>query len=150
MTFIHQTAIVSKKAEIGADCYIGAFCIVADEVKLGDRVRLDSHVVVEGKTSIGDETHIFPFVSIGLAPQDLKYSGEPTAVKIGKRNHIREFVTIRRGTEGGGGRGPAAGPGARFRPRTSREDRPGLREGTGSRGENRPDSSGRAVVSRSP
>ena len=103
MTFIHQTAIVSKKAEIGADCYIGAFCIVADEVKLGDRVRLDSHVVVEGKTSIGDETHIFPFVSIGLAPQDLKYSGEPTAVKIGKRNHIREFVTIHRGTEGGGG-----------------------------------------------
>jgi len=103
MTFIHQTAIVSKKAEIGADCYIGAFCIVADEVKLGDRVRLDSHVVVEGKTSIGDETHIFPFVSIGLAPQDLKYSGEPTAVEIGKRNHIREFVTIHRGTEGGGG-----------------------------------------------
>lgn len=103
MTFIHQTAIVSKKAEIGAECYIGAFCIVADEVKLGDRVRLDSQVVVDGKTSIGDETHIFPFVSIGLAPQDLKYAGEPTAVKIGKRNHIREFVTIHRGTEGGGG-----------------------------------------------
>ena len=103
MTFIHQTAIVSEQAEIGADCYVGAFCTIGDDVKLGEKVRLDSHVVVDGKTSIGAETHIFPFVSIGLAPQDLKYGGEPTAVEIGKRNHIREFVTIHRGTEGGGG-----------------------------------------------
>lgn len=103
MTFIHQTAIVSERAEIGADCYIGAFCIVGDEVKLGAKVRLDSHVVIDGKTSIGDETHVFPFVSIGLAPQDLKYGGEPTRVEIGRRNHIREFVTIHRGTSGGGG-----------------------------------------------
>jgi len=103
MTFIHQTAIVSERAEIGADCYVGAFCTIGDDVKLGEKVRLDSHVVVDGKTSIGAETHIFPFVSIGLAPQDLKYGGEPTAVEIGKRNHIREFVTIHRGTEGGGG-----------------------------------------------
>lgn len=103
MTFIHQTAIVSEQAEIGADCYIGAFCTIGDDVKLGEKVRLDSHVVVDGKTSIGAETHVFPFVSIGLAPQDLKYGGEPTAVEIGKRNHIREFVTIHRGTEGGGG-----------------------------------------------
>ncbi len=103
MTFIHQTAIVSERAEIGADCYVGAFCTIGDDVKLGEKVRLDSHVVVDGKTSIGAETHIFPFVSIGLAPQDLKYGGEPTAVEIGERNHIREFVTIHRGTEGGGG-----------------------------------------------
>ncbi len=103
MIFIHQTAIVSKTAEIGADCYIGAFCVVGDEVKLGEKVRLDSHVVVDGKTLIGDETHVYPFVSIGLAPQDLKYAGEPTAVEIGKRNHIREFVTVHRGTQGGGG-----------------------------------------------
>lgn len=103
MTFIHQTAIVSEQAKIGADCYIGAFCTIGDDVKLGEKVRLDSHVVVNGKTSIGAETHVFPFVSIGLAPQDLKYGGEPTAVEIGKRNHIREFVTIHRGTEGGGG-----------------------------------------------
>ena len=103
MTFIHQTAIVNETAEIGADCYIGAFCVVGGEVKLGDKVRLDSHVVVDGKTSIGDETRIYPFVSIGLAPQDLKYAGEPTAVEIGKRNHIREFVTVHRGTSGGGG-----------------------------------------------
>lgn len=102
-SFIHETAIISANARIGADCYIGAFSTVGEEVSLGDRVRLDSHVVVDGKTAIGDETHVFPFVSIGLAPQDLKYGGEPTATEIGKRNHIREFVTIHRGTSGGGG-----------------------------------------------
>lgn len=101
--FIHESAIVSPKAKIGADCHIGAFSVVGDETILGDRVRLESHVVVDGKTSIGDDTKIFPFVSIGLAPQDLKYNDEPTATEIGRRNHIREFVTIHRGTEGGGG-----------------------------------------------
>jgi UDP-N-acetylglucosamine acyltransferase len=100
---IHASALVSPSAEIGQDCYIGPFCIVGDEVKLGDGVRLDSHAVVDGRTSIGNETHVFPLVSIGLAPQDLKYGGEPTAVEIGERNHIREFVTIHRGTAGGGG-----------------------------------------------
>lgn len=102
-TFIHDTAIVSSKAKLGADCHIGAFSIVGDDVTLGERVRVESHVVIDGKTSIGGETHIFPFVSIGLAPQDLKYAGEPTATEIGKRNQIREFVTIHRGTAGGGG-----------------------------------------------
>jgi UDP-N-acetylglucosamine acyltransferase len=102
-SFIHPTAIVSADAKIGADCYVGAFCTVGAEVVLGERVRLESHVVVDGKTSIGDETRVFPFVSIGLAPQDLKYKGEPTRTEIGRRNHIREFVTIHRGTEGGGG-----------------------------------------------
>src|SRR4051812_1204223 len=101
--FIHETAIVSPNATLSAGCYIGAYCIIGDEVKLGDKVRLDSHVVIDGKTSIGDETHIFPFVSIGLAPQDLKYAGEPTATEIGRRNQIREFVTVHRGTQGGGG-----------------------------------------------
>lgn len=102
-TFIHETAIVSSKANIGADCYIGAYSIVGESVSLADKVRLDSHVVIEGNTSIGEETHIFPFVSIGLAPQDLKFAGEETAVEIGARNQIREFVTIHRGTQGGGG-----------------------------------------------
>jgi len=102
-SFIHPTAIVGPNAKIGADCYIGAFCVVGDEVSLGDKVHLESHVVIDGKTSVGDETRVFPFVSIGLAPQDLKYKGEPTATEIGKRNHIREFVTIHRGTTGGGG-----------------------------------------------
>jgi len=95
--------MISAGAEIGSDCYIGPFCNVGSSVRLGDGVRLDSHVVVDGVTSIGDETHVFPFVSIGLAPQDLKYGGEPTATEIGSRNHIREFTTIHRGTVGGGG-----------------------------------------------
>jgi UDP-N-acetylglucosamine acyltransferase len=103
MTFIHETAIVSAQAVIGDDCYIGAFSTIGDEVRLGDKVRLESHVVIDGKTSIGDETRVFPFVSIGLAPQDLKYDGEPTQTRIGRRNNIREFVTIHRGTQGGGG-----------------------------------------------
>ena len=102
-SFIHEKAIVSPDAVIGNDCHIGAFCTIGDEVTLGRGVRLDSHVVVDGKTTIGDETHIYPFASIGLAPQDLKYAGEPTATEIGKQNHIREFVTIHRGTAGGGG-----------------------------------------------
>lgn len=102
-SFIDKTAIVSPKAKIGKDCYIGAFSTIGDEVVLGDSVHLESHIVIDGKTLIGDENRIFPFVSIGLAPQDLKYAGEPTATEIGKRNHIREFVTIHRGTSGGGG-----------------------------------------------
>ncbi len=103
MSFIHSTAIVSPNAKIGEDCHIGAFSTLGDEVILDDEVHLESHVVIDGKTSIGSGTRIFPFVSIGLAPQDLKYGGEATATEIGKRNHIREFVTIHRGTAGGGG-----------------------------------------------
>ena len=99
---IHPTAVVSPKARIGYDCYVGPYCIVGDEVELGDNVRLESHCVVDGRTWIGADTHIFPFVSIGLASQDLKYKGEPSETRIGARNNIREFVTIHRGTAGGG------------------------------------------------
>jgi len=102
-TSIHETAIVSSSAQIGENCHIGPFCTIGDEVTIGEGVRLDSHVVVDGKTTIGKDTRVYPFVSIGLAPQDLKYGGEPTAVEIGERNHIREFVTVHRGTAGGGG-----------------------------------------------
>lgn len=101
--FIHETAIVADGAAIGDGSHIGPFSTVGAGVRLGSGVRLDSHVVVDGRTEIGDETHVFPFVSIGLAPQDLKYGGEETAVEIGKHNQIREFVTIHRGTAGGGG-----------------------------------------------
>jgi UDP-N-acetylglucosamine acyltransferase len=99
---IHPSAVVSNRARIGRDCYIGPYSIVGDEVELGAGVRLESHCVVDGRTTIGEQTHVFPFVSIGLAPQDLKYKGEPAETRIGKRNHIREFVTIHRGSAGGG------------------------------------------------
>ena len=102
-SFIHETSIVGDGADIGADCYIGPFCTVGSDVTLADNVRLDSHVVIDGRTRVGHETHIYPFVSIGLAPQDLKYGGESTEVEIGERTQIREFVTVHRGTSGGGG-----------------------------------------------
>ena len=102
-TFIHASAIVHPDAAIGDDCHIGPFCSIGAEVRLGAGVRLDSHVVIDGITTIGDGTHVYPFVSIGLGPQDLKYAGEATSTEIGLRNQIREFVTIHRGTVGGGG-----------------------------------------------
>jgi UDP-N-acetylglucosamine acyltransferase len=102
-TQIHPTAIVSATAQIGRDCYIGPYVIVGDTVTLGNGVRIDSHCVIEGRTRIADETHIFPFVSIGLPPQDLKFAGEETKTEIGRGTRIREFVTIHRGTKGGGG-----------------------------------------------
>ncbi|HEX8186792.1 MAG TPA: acyl-ACP--UDP-N-acetylglucosamine O-acyltransferase [Pyrinomonadaceae bacterium] len=100
--FIHPSAIVGPRAEVGEGAHVGPFCTVGDEVRLGARVRLESHVVVDGRTEIGDDTHVFPFASLGLEPQDLKYRGEPAETRIGKRNRIREFVTVHRGTEGGG------------------------------------------------
>ena len=102
-TQIHTTAIISPTAQIGRGCYVGPYAIVGDEVALGDGVRIDSHCVIDGRTRVGKETHIFPFVSIGLPPQDLKFAGEVTETEIGRRTRIREFVTIHRGTKGGGG-----------------------------------------------
>ncbi len=99
---IHPTAIVSPGAQIGGDAFIGPFCVIGDEVRIGERVRLDAHCVIDGHTEIGDDTHIFPFVSIGLASQDLKYRGEPAETRIGRRCSVREFVTVHRGTQGGG------------------------------------------------
>jgi UDP-N-acetylglucosamine acyltransferase len=102
-SFIHETAIVSPTARVGEGVHIGPFSTVGGGVVLGDGVRLDSHVVVDGNTTIGARTHVFPFVSIGLEPQDLKYAGESTVTEVGERNQIREGVTIHRGTSGGGG-----------------------------------------------
>jgi UDP-N-acetylglucosamine acyltransferase len=100
---IHSTAVVSARAQIGSGCYIGPYAVIGDEVTLGEGVRIDGHCVIDGRTRIGAESHIFPFVSIGLPPQDLKFAGESTETEIGRRNRIREFVTIHRGTSGGGG-----------------------------------------------
>ena len=98
---IHPSAVISPRARIGDNCQIGPYSVIGAEVELGDGVQLDSHCVIDGKTSIGDGSHVYPFVSIGLAPQDLKYKGEPSETRIGKRNQIREFVTIHRGTASG-------------------------------------------------
>jgi UDP-N-acetylglucosamine acyltransferase len=100
---IHATAIISPRARLGEGCHVGPFVVIGDEVELGAGVRIDAHCVIDGRTRIGDETHIFPFVSIGLPPQDLKFAGENSTTEIGRRNRIREFVTIHRGTAGGGG-----------------------------------------------
>ncbi len=100
---IHPSAVISPQAQIGPDCVIGPYVVIGDAVVLGNGVRVDSHCVIDGSTRIGDETHVYPFVSIGLPPQDLKFAGEETETEVGKRNRIREFTTIHRGTKGGGG-----------------------------------------------
>lgn len=102
MTQIHPTAVVDPKAQLGVDVEIGPYCVVGAEVELGDKVRLLSHVVVEGKTKIGEGTVVYPFASLGHRPQDLKYHGEPSTLEIGANNQIREHVTMNPGTEGGG------------------------------------------------
>lgn len=100
---IHPSAVVEQGAKIGEGCIIGPFCHVGPDVVLGPRVELKSHVVVSGCTQIGEETVIFPFAVIGEIPQDLKFDGEKTRLVIGKRNRIREHVTMNTGTKGGGG-----------------------------------------------
>ena len=100
---VHPSAVIEDGAVVGPDCSIGAFAVVGPDVKLGTKVKLHSHAVVHGLTEIGDETEVFPFASLGHAPQDLKYAGERTQLIIGKRNTIREHVTMNPGTEGGGG-----------------------------------------------
>lgn len=97
-TKIHPTALVSNKAQLGANVEIGAFSIIGDEVKIGDGTVVKSHVVIEGDTTIGKNNTIFPFATIGLAPQDLKFRSEKSKVVIGDNNSIREHVTIHLGT----------------------------------------------------
>ncbi len=100
---IHPSAIIEDGAQIDPSAEIGPFCIIGAQVVIGPKVELKSHVVVSGQTEIGEETVIFPFSVIGEIPQDLKFKGEATRLVIGKRNRIREHVTMNTGTEGGGG-----------------------------------------------
>jgi UDP-N-acetylglucosamine acyltransferase len=102
MPQIHPTAIVAPGASLAEDVVIGPYCIVGEAVVLGFGVSLQSHVVVDGRTTIGEGTRLFPFASIGLEPQDLKYQGEASSLVIGHHNTIREYVTISPGTKGGG------------------------------------------------
>jgi len=100
---IHSTAIVSPTAQVEEDTIIGPFCIIGDNVHIRKGTRLISNIVVEGNTEIGEDCTVYPFTSIGLPPQDLKYKGEKTGLKIGKQNTIREYVTIHRASVSGDG-----------------------------------------------
>ncbi len=99
MATVHPTAIVDPKAMLHDDVEIGPFCVVGENVTLGAGSKLVSHVVIDGITTIGARNTFFPFASIGLAPQDKKYAGEPTRLVIGDDNVFRESCTIHRGTE---------------------------------------------------
>jgi UDP-N-acetylglucosamine acyltransferase len=99
---IHPTALIDPTAEIDAGAEIGPYCIIGAEVHIGARTRLMANNYVEGPTWIGEDNLLFPYSTAGVASQDLKYRGERAETRIGHRNRIREFVTIHRGTQGGG------------------------------------------------
>lgn len=100
---IHPAALVAQGAQVGPGCRIGPGCVVSAEAVLGEGVELLAHVVLEGRVVLGDGVKVYPFATIGLAPQDLKYQGEPTSVEIGARTQVREHSTIHRGSTGGSG-----------------------------------------------
>tara|TARA_R110000868_G_scaffold10313_8_gene50581 strand:- start:2193 stop:2993 length:801 start_codon:yes stop_codon:yes gene_type:complete len=102
MTGIHPTAIVDASAEIGEGVSIGPYSVVGPDVRIGDGGVLLSHVVIDGRTELGANCRVYPFASIGHQPQDMKYHGEPSTLKIGANNIFREHVTVNPGTEGGG------------------------------------------------
>ena len=99
---IHPTAIIAKTSKLASDVQVGPYCVIDGEVEIGASTQLVSHVVVSGRTKIGKNCKIFPFASLGHAPQDLKFKGEPSQLIIGDNNVIREQVTMNPGTEGGG------------------------------------------------
>jgi UDP-N-acetylglucosamine acyltransferase len=101
---IDSTAHVAATARLGPGTVVGPYAVVGPDVVLGCKCRVGASAIIDGHTLVGDETEFYPFASIGLPPQDLKYKGEPTRLEIGRRNIFREFVTIHRGTAGGGGR----------------------------------------------
>ena len=100
---IDKNSIIHKEAKISESAEIGPYVVIGPNVEIGNKVKIHSHVNISGSTKIGDGTLIFPFASIGSAPQDLKYNDEETKLEIGKNNKIREHVTINTGTVGGGG-----------------------------------------------
>jgi UDP-N-acetylglucosamine acyltransferase len=100
---VDPTAVVHREATIGSGTVIGPYAVIGEQVRLGRNCRVGASTIIDGATDIGDHNEIFPFASVGLIPQDLKFKGEPTRLSIGSHNVIREFVTIHRGTAGGGG-----------------------------------------------
>ena len=102
-TNFHPSAVIHPRSKIHPSCRIGPFCVIGEDVELGAHSELIAHVAVQGPSKIGAHNRFFPFSSIGFEPQDLKYKGEKTRLEIGDHNVIREYVTINRGTGGGGG-----------------------------------------------
>jgi UDP-N-acetylglucosamine acyltransferase len=100
---VDPSARVAAEAELGPGVRIGAYAVIGPQVRIGAGTIVEAHAVIDGDTTIGRDNHVYPFTSVGLAPQDLKYQGEPTRLEIGDRNVVREFVTLNRGTGGGGG-----------------------------------------------
>lgn len=103
MSKIHPTAIIDKEAEIAETATVGPYCVIGPKVFIDEGTILGAHVVIHSHTKIGKHCQIYSFASLGAPPQDLKYKGEETWVKIGDNNIIREYVTVNRGTAGGGG-----------------------------------------------
>ena len=103
MTQIHATALVDGQAELAADVSVGPYTVIGPFVRIGSGTRIAAHCVIEGQTTIGHDNRFFQFSSIGAAPQDMKYRGEPTRLQIGDRNTFREFVTVNTGTVQDGG-----------------------------------------------
>ncbi len=103
MTNIHPTAIVEAGAELDSGVEVGPYAVIGAHVRVGAGTRIGAHCVIDGRTTIGQGNHIFPFNSIGAIPQDKKYAGEPTELIIGDRNTIREFCTFNLGVPGAGG-----------------------------------------------
>ncbi len=103
MSDIHPSAIISDGAVLGQGCKVGPFCVIGPDVVLGANVTIKSHVVIDGDTQIGEGSTVYAFAVIGEIPQDLKFDGEKTRLRIGKNTRIREHVTINTGTKGGGG-----------------------------------------------
>jgi UDP-N-acetylglucosamine acyltransferase len=103
MSNIHPSALIEDGAQIDPAAKVGPFCVVGSGTSLAAGVELKSHVVISGKTSVGEDTIVFPFATLGEIPQDLKFDGEETRLEIGTRNRIRESVTMNTGTAGGGG-----------------------------------------------
>lgn len=102
MAYIHPTAIIADGAQVAENVTVGPYCVIDENVVLQDNVTLRAHVYVTGNTLIGENTEVYPFASLGTAPQDLKYHGEPSRLEIGANTVIREHVTMNPGTEGGG------------------------------------------------
>lgn len=101
--YVHPSAIVHKGARLEAGVQVGPFCVIGEEVSVGKDTRIHGHVTIDGKTEIGVHCEVFPYASIGLPPQDVKYKGENTEVVIGNRNIIREYASIHRASTGGEG-----------------------------------------------